>query len=85
LIKPFINILIYLIWVKQKDMIRLKCEAKLKGRFYVDPEAKFLFIIIVIDPKLRIILQLLCLRPVTFRLMFFIIQQIGLIFELSIF
>jgi len=60
--KPFIYILIYLIWVNQKKLIRLKCEAKLKGGFYVDPEAKFLFIIIVIDPKLRIILQLLCLR-----------------------
>ncbi|GLT54288.1 hypothetical protein SLA2020_274990 [Shorea laevis] len=30
---------------QEKDLIRLKREAKLKGGFYVDPEAKLLFII----------------------------------------
>ena len=69
-----------------KELIRLKCEAKLKGGFYVDPEAMFLVIIIVMNPKSRIILQLLCLRLVTYmfyfltRLMFFITQWIGFIF-----
>lgn len=32
-------------YVQQKELIRLKREAKLKGGFYVDPEAKLLFII----------------------------------------
>lgn len=30
---------------QQKELIRLKREAKLKGGFYVDPEAKLLFIV----------------------------------------
>jgi len=30
---------------QEKELIRLKREAKLKGGFYVDPEAKLLFII----------------------------------------
>lgn len=30
---------------QQKELIQLKREAKLKGGFYVDPEAKLLFII----------------------------------------
>ena len=31
--------------IQEKELIRLKREAKLKGGFYVDPEAKLLFII----------------------------------------
>lgn len=31
--------------VQQKELIQLKREAKLKGGFYVSPEAKLLFII----------------------------------------
>ena len=30
---------------QQKELVRLKREARLKGGFYVDPEAKLLFII----------------------------------------
>ncbi|KAM3324499.1 hypothetical protein P3S67_005651 [Capsicum chacoense] len=30
---------------QDKELIHLKCEARLKGSFYVDPEAKLLFII----------------------------------------
>ena len=30
---------------QEKELIQLKREAKLKGGFYVDPEAKLLFII----------------------------------------
>jgi len=53
----------------QKELIRLKREAKLKGGFYVDPEAKLLFIIRIrginaMDPKSRKILQLLRLRQI---------------------
>jgi len=54
---------------KQMELIRLKREAKLKGGFYVDPEAKLLFIIRIrginaMDPKSRKILQLLRLRQI---------------------
>ncbi|XP_068488692.1 large ribosomal subunit protein uL30w isoform X1 [Phaseolus vulgaris] len=54
---------------QEKDLIRLKREAKLKGGFYVDPEAKLLFIIRIrginaMDPKSRKILQLLRLRQI---------------------
>ncbi|GAU15288.1 hypothetical protein TSUD_03550, partial [Trifolium subterraneum] len=54
---------------QQKELIRLKREAKLKGGFYVDPEAKLLFIIRIrginaMDPKSRKILQLLRLRQI---------------------
>ncbi|CAH2053803.1 unnamed protein product [Thlaspi arvense] len=54
---------------KEKELIQLKREAKLKGGFYVDPEAKLLFIIRIrginaIDPKTKKILQLLRLRQV---------------------
>ncbi|KAH7859780.1 hypothetical protein Vadar_005394 [Vaccinium darrowii] len=50
-----------------KDLIRLKREARLKGGFYVSPEAKLLFIVRIhginaMDPKTRKILQLLRLR-----------------------
>ena len=34
-----------LLAIQEKDLIRLKREAKLKGGFYVDPEAKLLFIV----------------------------------------
>ncbi|KAK4264028.1 hypothetical protein QN277_029369 [Acacia crassicarpa] len=52
-----------------KELIRLKREAKLKGGFYVDPEAKLLFIIRIrginaMHPKTRTILQLLRLRQI---------------------
>ncbi|CAL0304767.1 unnamed protein product [Lupinus luteus] len=54
---------------QEKELIRLKREAKLKGGFYVDPEAKLLFIIRIrgingMDPKSRKILQLLRLRRI---------------------
>ncbi|XP_025653406.1 large ribosomal subunit protein uL30w [Arachis hypogaea] len=54
---------------QEKELIQLKREAKLKGGFYVDPEAKLLFIIRIrginaMDPKSRKILQLLRLRQV---------------------
>ncbi|XP_022153699.1 60S ribosomal protein L7-4-like [Momordica charantia] len=54
---------------QEKELIRLKREAKLKGGFYVDPEAKLLFIIRIrginaMHPKTRMILQLLRLRQI---------------------
>ncbi|XP_028795099.1 60S ribosomal protein L7-2-like [Neltuma alba] len=54
---------------QEKELIRLKREAKLKGGFYVDPEAKLLFIIRIrginaMHPKTRKILQLLRLRQI---------------------
>ncbi|XP_057968779.1 large ribosomal subunit protein uL30y [Malania oleifera] len=54
---------------KDKELIDLKREAKLKGGFYVDPEAKLLFIIRIrginaMHPKTRKILQLLRLRQI---------------------
>ncbi|XP_059459095.1 large ribosomal subunit protein uL30y [Corylus avellana] len=54
---------------QEKDLIRLKREAKLKGGFYVDPEAKLLFIVRIrginaMHPKTRKILQLLRLRQI---------------------
>ncbi|KAK4784955.1 hypothetical protein SAY86_001644 [Trapa natans] len=57
---------------KEKEVIRLKREAKLKGGFYVEPEAKLLFIIRIrginaMHPKTRKILQLLRLRQQIFN------------------
>ncbi|KAL9442313.1 hypothetical protein AB3S75_020752 [Citrus x aurantiifolia] len=54
---------------EQKELIRLKRQAKLKGGFYVNPEAKLLFIIRIrginaVDPKTKKILQLLRLRQI---------------------
>ncbi|OIW08881.1 hypothetical protein TanjilG_05856 [Lupinus angustifolius] len=54
---------------QDKELIRLKREAKFRGGFYVDPEPKLLFIIRIrgingMDPKTRKILQLLRLRQV---------------------
>ncbi|XP_078437828.1 large ribosomal subunit protein uL30w [Wolffia australiana] len=54
---------------KEKELIQLKREARLKGGFYVEPEAKLLFIVRIrginaIDPKTRKILQLLRLRQI---------------------
>ncbi|KAH7865778.1 hypothetical protein Vadar_011079 [Vaccinium darrowii] len=54
---------------EQKELIRLKREARLKGGFYVKPEAKLLFIVRIrginaMDPKTRKILQLLRLRQI---------------------
>ncbi|KAL5720529.1 60S ribosomal protein L7B [Ranunculus cassubicifolius] len=53
----------------EKELIDLKREAKLKGGFYVPPEAKLLFItrirgINAMDPKTKSILQLLRLRQI---------------------
>ncbi|KAL5769141.1 hypothetical protein ACOSP7_015697 [Xanthoceras sorbifolium] len=53
----------------QKELIRLKREAKLKGGFYVNPEAKLLFIVRIrginaMHPQTRKILQLLRLRQI---------------------
>lgn len=53
----------------ERELISLKREAKLKGGFYVEPEAKLLFIIRIrginaMDPKTRKILQLLRLRQI---------------------
>ncbi|KAG4129837.1 hypothetical protein ERO13_D09G105000v2 [Gossypium hirsutum] len=52
---------------QEKELIQLKREARLKGGFYVDPEAKLLFIIRIrginaMHPRTRKILQLLRLR-----------------------
>ncbi|KAF2549716.1 hypothetical protein F2Q68_00036041 [Brassica cretica] len=64
---------------KEKELISLKREAKLKGGFYVDPEAKLLFIIRIrginaIDPKTKKILQLLRLRQVCLH--FFLLEEL---------
>uniref|UniRef100_A0A803P5Q1 60S ribosomal protein L7 n=1 Tax=Cannabis sativa TaxID=3483 RepID=A0A803P5Q1_CANSA len=53
----------------EQELIQLKREAKLKGGFYVEPEAKLLFIIRIrginaMHPKTRTILQLLRLRQI---------------------
>ncbi|XP_059637803.1 large ribosomal subunit protein uL30y-like isoform X2 [Cornus florida] len=52
-----------------KELIQLKPEARLKGGFYVNPEAKLLFITRIrsmraMHPKTRTILQLLRLRQI---------------------
>ncbi|CAN1306531.1 60S ribosomal protein L7-3 [Linum perenne] len=52
---------------QERELIRLKREAKLKGGFYVSPEPKLLFIVRIrginaVDPKTKKILQLLRLR-----------------------
>ncbi|CAI0462661.1 unnamed protein product [Linum tenue] len=54
---------------QERELIRLKREAKLKGGFYVSPEAKLLFIVRIrginaMDPKTRKILQLFRLRQI---------------------
>ncbi|XXG58096.1 hypothetical protein AAC387_Pa04g0491 [Persea americana] len=54
---------------QERELIQLKREAKLKGGFYVNPEAKLLFIIRIrginaMHPKTRKILQLLRLRQI---------------------
>ncbi|OAY81362.1 60S ribosomal protein L7-4-like [Ananas comosus] len=54
---------------QEKELIRLKREARLKGGFYVCPEAKLLFIVRIrginaMHPKTRKILQLLRLRQI---------------------
>ncbi|KAJ8766977.1 hypothetical protein K2173_012452 [Erythroxylum novogranatense] len=54
---------------KEKELISLKREAKLKGGFYADPEPKLLFIIRIrginaMHPRTRKILQLLRLRQI---------------------
>ena len=55
--------------VQEKDLIRLKREAKTKGGFYVEPEAKLAFVVRIrgindMHPKTRKILQLLRLRQI---------------------
>ncbi|CAA0818746.1 60S ribosomal protein L7-3 [Striga hermonthica] len=54
---------------QEKELIQLKREARLKGGFYVNPEAKLLFIIRIrginaMHPRTKKILQLLRLRQV---------------------
>ncbi|KAJ8555283.1 hypothetical protein K7X08_012779 [Anisodus acutangulus] len=54
---------------QEKELIRLKREARLKGGFYVDPEAKLLFIVRIrginaMPPQTKKILQLLRLRQI---------------------
>ncbi|CAN1133968.1 60S ribosomal protein L7-4 [Linum perenne] len=54
---------------QERELIRLKREAKLKGGFYVSPEPKLLFIVRIrginaVDPKTKKILQLLRLRQI---------------------
>jgi len=54
---------------QEKDLIRLKREAKAAKGFYVDPEAKLAFVIRIrglnkIHPKTKKILQLLRLRQI---------------------
>ncbi len=58
-----------LLWKQEKDLIRLKREAKAKGGFYVEPEAKVAFVVRIrgindMHPKTRKILQLLRLRQI---------------------
>ena len=55
--------------MQEKDLIRLKREAKTKGGFYVEPEAKLAFVVRIrgindMHPKSRKILQLLRLRQI---------------------
>lgn len=54
---------------QEKDLVRLKREAKHKGGFYVEPEAKIAFVIRIrgindMHPKTKKILQLLRLRQI---------------------
>ncbi|KAL3511530.1 hypothetical protein ACH5RR_024247 [Cinchona calisaya] len=54
---------------QQKELIQLKREARLKGGFYVNPEAKLLFIVRIrginaMHPRTKKILQLLRLRQI---------------------
>ena len=54
---------------QQKELIQLKREARMKGGFYVNPEAKLLFIIRIrginaMHPKTKSIMQLLRLRQI---------------------
>ncbi len=54
---------------QEKDLIRLKREAKSNGGFYVEPEAKVAFVVRIrgindMHPKTRKILQLLRLRQI---------------------
>ncbi|XP_057472444.1 60S ribosomal protein L7-2-like [Actinidia eriantha] len=54
---------------QQNELVQLKREARLKGGFYVNPEAKLLFIVRIrginaMHPKTRTILQLLRLRQI---------------------
>ncbi|XP_016472072.2 large ribosomal subunit protein uL30y [Nicotiana tabacum] len=54
---------------QERELIQLKREARLKGGFYVDPEAKLLFIIRIrginaMAPQTKKILQLLRLRQI---------------------
>ncbi|XP_019198866.1 PREDICTED: 60S ribosomal protein L7-4 [Ipomoea nil] len=54
---------------QQKELVQLKREARLKGGFYVNPEAKLLFIIRIrginaMHPQTKKILQLLRLRQI---------------------
>ncbi|TVU04356.1 hypothetical protein EJB05_08423 [Eragrostis curvula] len=54
---------------QEKELVQLKREARMKGGFYVDPEAKLLFVVRIrginaMHPKTRKILQLLRLRQI---------------------
>uniref|UniRef100_A0ACD6A6B7 Uncharacterized protein n=1 Tax=Avena sativa TaxID=4498 RepID=A0ACD6A6B7_AVESA len=54
---------------QEKELVQLKHEARLKGGFYVSPEAKLLFVVRIrginaMHPKTRKILQLLRLRQI---------------------
>nr|CAB3448558.1 unnamed protein product [Digitaria exilis] len=54
---------------QEKELVQLKREARLKGGFYVSPEAKLLFVVRIrginaMHPKTRKILQLLRLRQI---------------------
>ncbi|GJN09639.1 hypothetical protein PR202_ga27663 [Eleusine coracana subsp. coracana] len=54
---------------KDKELVQLKREARMKGGFYVEPEAKLLFVIRIrginaMHPKTKKILQLLRLRQI---------------------
>lgn len=55
--------------LQEKDLIRLKREAKTKGGFYVEAEPKLAFVVRIrgindMHPKSRKILQLLRLRQI---------------------
>ncbi|KAL5232064.1 hypothetical protein ABZP36_030840 [Zizania latifolia] len=62
---------------QEKELVQLKREARMKGGFYVSPEAKLLFVVRIrginaMHPKTRKILQLLRLRQVGLYFSFWI-------------
>jgi len=61
-----------LLAIQEKDLIRLKREAKLKGGFYVDPEAKLLFIIRIRGYVLMLDYTVTCILMLTVLVLIFV-------------